>query len=624
MVQAGLCFAGLLLLHATKASLLATSNLEVCVDSGTSELSCEQQFVTTMTVQNGQGPTESVSAYRLRTAKTDNGQDVDVLDTVTVTLQKSQIVVRYPLVYKRTFNAKPKEIVLTRSADGTPYNFLTNPCQDGTSPSAACGFATDYAGQNIPYSQGFCCRCSLTDYLAGQNTLSRSGLQCSLFDSSNAQSAHCLRFGPLWYSAFSMGTPIIEFTIDVIVDHCASDRNNSCGSTLIQLSPSVPSHCATLAKGGGRNVSTSCDLLVSLEGDLASYTGLKDFSNHLLFIPSGCDDHSQCGSRLDEPDRVMIIPTAATTSGAECNKIGVSYEAFYAQSQRCGVLISSCLGNQIDDLYQADADKEQAGLAGNYYAKYHADGGEVAVVGTIFNPVITFGTNVFQKSVVMFRLNADSVRYVVKVATASITAASIPPFEAMSANGKAVVTVQNVGNIVGDFVVSLNCTKGLISAVQAQPVTCEPQQSKTLTFALFTEISTAAQGSCIVSVKNGLGRVTDTKEVSFQVTRTIEDRGSQGGNLTTGAPTDSQATSSLAQSCSAFCAWVNVLCALSTACWPRIVEYAAVILSLTCCGAALCRCCVRARRQPLPMQPHSPPPLWVYPPAPVGRKPNEW
>lgn len=41
-------------------------------------------------------------------------------------------------------------------------------------------------------------------------------------------------------------------------------------------------------------------------------------------------------------------------NGDECNKIGVSYEAFYKQSNRCGELKSSCLMNQPSHLWRHD------------------------------------------------------------------------------------------------------------------------------------------------------------------------------------------------------------------------------------------------------------------------------
>ena len=96
------------------------------------------------------------------------------------------------------FNSFPNEIVMTKDRSGAPFNFLTNPCIDDFSSDGACGWYFDDKGNTIPYSQGFCCKCDFDDYL-GSSSQARGALDCDLFSSANSQSAHCLRWGPLWY-----------------------------------------------------------------------------------------------------------------------------------------------------------------------------------------------------------------------------------------------------------------------------------------------------------------------------------------------------------------------------------------------------------------------------------------
>lgn len=55
----------------------------------------------TLSVQNGETGTESVTSYSLDKAFDEDGRELDVLDDVTVTLSKSAISLRYPLIYEQ-------------------------------------------------------------------------------------------------------------------------------------------------------------------------------------------------------------------------------------------------------------------------------------------------------------------------------------------------------------------------------------------------------------------------------------------------------------------------------------------------------------------------------------------
>mgnify|MGYP007113767996 FL=1 len=65
----------------------------------------------------------------------------------------------YPSFLCQTFNAAPRELVLTSS-------YLTSSCVDGANAgSPTCGWFRDEAGNNVPDSQGFCCSCSLASVI---------------------------------------------------------------------------------------------------------------------------------------------------------------------------------------------------------------------------------------------------------------------------------------------------------------------------------------------------------------------------------------------------------------------------------------------------------------------------
>jgi len=57
----------------------------------------------------------------------------------------------------------------------------------------------------------------------------------------------------------------------------------------------------------------------------------------------------------DDPNKYLIVnANNISVNGDECNKVGVSYEAFYKQNNRCGMPQSNCLNNQPSHLWKHD------------------------------------------------------------------------------------------------------------------------------------------------------------------------------------------------------------------------------------------------------------------------------
>lgn len=435
------------------ATLLAATRLESCTQSSgstsavSSALRCQQRFVVTMTVQNGQNATESVSSFKISQATDAAGNTLDLLDSLEISLAKTVVHLHYSLAYTRNYNSKPAELVRTADSTGRSFNFLTNACVDDSSREGACGWVLDSAGARVPSSNGFCCRCSLDDYFAssGSGSPSRANLNCALFSSSNSQSAHCLRMSPLWYAAFAVGAPQTQYRVDVAVKRCRSvngtaAQSDSCKWDVLPLSPTTPGLCAALtplsplpigagtaasptpaagaasaspapsppASGSGGSGSSDCTMWASLEGDFAAFDAAPAYESKLLFVPLTCDDFSACGERLlEDPGRWLLVDRYMTTTGEACDKIGVAYAAFQGQGSRCAVPASSCLKNQLEDLYQADLAAQRAGRVPTYFlsAAATAAGGSFSLnVQSPTSPRMVLATSRFQKSVSQSRL----------------------------------------------------------------------------------------------------------------------------------------------------------------------------------------------------------------------------
>lgn len=169
-----LVWAAWCLFASSSASPIAVqATLEPCVASGTQN--CSLRFTATLSVFSGPNSTASTSTYRLTSAVDSLGQVYDVssissdcpsfpalyapanvlsqiLDTIEITLIKSRIEVRYPLIYERQYNAGPFETTLYASPNGRPFSTQTNPCNDAASSTGACTWSVDAVGNRVPFS----------------------------------------------------------------------------------------------------------------------------------------------------------------------------------------------------------------------------------------------------------------------------------------------------------------------------------------------------------------------------------------------------------------------------------------------------------------------------------------
>ncbi|XP_067128050.1 hapless 2-like [Centruroides vittatus] len=101
-----------------------------------------------------------------------------------------------------------------------------------------------------------------------------------------------------------------------------------------------------------------------------------DVDNRRLLIPA---PDPELGTRdipplfEDGADDYLLVPESfLDESGTSCDKIGVSYEAFYRQTNKCLNPRGSCLKNQPLDLWTRDRAKLRAGLKGDYLLRFYA------------------------------------------------------------------------------------------------------------------------------------------------------------------------------------------------------------------------------------------------------------
>ena len=540
---------------------------------------CSLVMVLAGALQNGESDGSGGLLFDLASAPAaqlpggDGFTAVAVADTVSISLFQSSITLRYPTTYVRDENDAPAESVYLTDGGGAAFG-LGNPCRDADGDaSVGCGWELDASGARVPFSQGFCCRCSVSDTLSG-TFVPRSGQTCRFAE--RHDSAHCLRMAPLWFSAFAIGAPALDFLIVLTVLQCrpspaalAASANASAAfrcsapgpgcecATLdsaalgVPLGPRQPSRCFALPLNADQG---ACDIQVSLEGTFVAYEGTPDFASKLLLVPTACAASAPpgdaCWPRLVEaPGHWLVVEKAAVSvaGGSECNKVGAGFEAFATQGAACASPRGTCLANQPRALYAADAAAEAAGLAPSYFLSAFREAS--APAGAAGAPMLdataaellsartaprtlALPTTRFQKSLVQLTFRADpgSLRLVIKASAGRLLAADAPPFRAGGA-GALVVLMASTGAVASHFTVSVSCPPAAaILPVPARDVSVAAGANASVAFTLQPAASTAAaSASCDVVLVSALGTELDRLRVSVNLSQAPVDATGQGG-----------------------------------------------------------------------------------------------
>ena len=239
------------------------------------------------------------------------------------------------------------------------------------------------------------------------------------------------------------------------------------------------------------------------------------------------------------PPLPLLAPPPPLPHGPRLPRVGVSYEAFQTQGQRCAVPTGTCLARQLSHYYTAD---EAAGGSGTSFLWHSAIGPTVlASAASAATAALRLGTSVNQATVVTLMLNADALRYVQRVAAGVITAASAPSFAAMSDTGVLTVGIRSTGSVRALFTVTVACPAAApLAPLVAQQLTLDAPPAAgsagSAAFALTSESLAGGVFACTVTLLDGLGRQVDSRAALINATAAALSDGAQDGDLAPGAP----------------------------------------------------------------------------------------
>ena len=494
--------------------LTLSPSIERCVNADT-EISCPQKRSVNVKVSYGAGATLKLSYINEVAAQGSQEATISYEDPFRLGITKTLPTYRYPLRYLHTVPYQPYEEVRKIKNDSVGIQSCiddpnaTGPTIDDPNATApSCGWTLDSIGDRIPDSQGFCSNRNLLDLKScGDNTLNWRGDEvlgehASLVNSYST--AYCLRRGTLFFAGYEIDTPRRNYEVNMTVYQGDTDSV----WYVKKITPESPIYVDKVS---------AHQIKVDLLGEARPPIEAPDLSGYILYIPEAPASHPMVQQYWNN---MLLVPrNMVTIDGSECNKVGASFTAFRKQQGTTAptTRAGDCLGNQLFQLHQNDL----TALAGNPDAetRHLTTGMKMFKSAPVVDPLLlqlAVGSPELNYSTIGLEIDKAQIGTTTNEASAWIKEATCSPFSSMSKHGTMKVTIQNVGQLAADYMVTLhNCYPG-IQPIPPKAVTLNPQDLVTLPFDILTSVNMEGEHWCWVTLQSPqTGRQYDELQVFF-------------------------------------------------------------------------------------------------------------
>ncbi|XP_021809840.1 protein HAPLESS 2 [Prunus avium] len=491
-----LCFIGFLTPHDVVAvQILSKSKLEKCEktsDSG--NLNCTKKIVLNMAVPSGASGGEASIVAEIVEVEENSSQKMQNFRIPPVlTVNKSAAYALYQLTYIRDVAFKPEE-----------YYVKTRKCERDADAKVVkiCERLRDENDHIIEHTEPICCPCG-----PQRRVPSSCGNVFDKLMKGKANTAHCVRFPGDWFHVFGIGQRSVGFSVLIQV---------KTGSKVSEVFVGPENRTA---------ISNDNFLRVNLIGDFVGYTNIPSFEDFYLVIPrqGGPGQPQNLGRNLSM--WMLLERVRFSLDGVECNKIGVSYEAFNGQPNFCSSPFWSCLHNQLWNFWEADQNR----IERNQLPLYGVEGRFERI-----NQHPNAGTHSFSIGVtevintnLLIELSADDVEYVYQRSPGKIVSINVPTFEALTQFGTATITATNTGEVEASYSLTFDCSSD-VTLMEEQFLIMKPKETTTQAFKLYPATDQAAKYVCAAILKDSDYKEVDRAECQFSTTSTVLDNGSQG------------------------------------------------------------------------------------------------
>ncbi|KAG6474734.1 protein HAPLESS 2-like [Zingiber officinale] len=479
---------------AVALEVLSKSKLQSCArDSESDNLDCAKKIVLNLAVPSGSSGGEAsivAELVEVQENETQNMQTIRLPPIITIT--KSAAYAIYELMYIRDVSYKPEE-----------FYVKTRKCKPDASAEVVkiCERLRDQDGNVIENTQPICCPCG-----PRHRVPSSCG---NLFDKlmkGKANTAHCLRFPGDWFHVFGIGKRSLGFSVHIKVKK---------GSSLSEV---------VVGPENRTVLSNDKFLRVNLIGDFVGYTSLPSFEDFYLVTPrSGPGGQPEIlGQNFS---RWMLLERVRfSLDGLECNKIGISYEAYRSQPNFCSSPFWSCLHNQPWHFWEADQNRIRRSQPPQYMVERRFE--RINQHPNAGSHTFSVGITEVLNSNLLIELSADDIEYVYQRSPGKILNIMIPTFEALSQFGTARIAAKNTGKLEASYSLTFDCLSG-VSFMEEQFFIMKADEEVTRSFYLYPTTDQAAKYQCAAILKGSDFSVLDRAECQFTTTATVLDNGSQ-------------------------------------------------------------------------------------------------
>ncbi|CAN6580718.1 unnamed protein product [Malus baccata var. baccata] len=493
--------------------ILSKSKLEKCEkNSDSGNLNCTKKIVLNMAVPSGASGGEASIVAEIVEVEENSSQKMQTFRIPPVlTVNKSAAYALYELTYIRDVAYKPEEYyVKTRKCEPDADAKVVKICYE-MKMVTLLNTLSQYAvlvglsGGYLHHAEMFV----LDKLMKGK-----------------ANTAHCVRFPGDWFHVFAIGQRSVGFSVLIQV---------KTGSTVSEVLVGPENRTA---------ISNDNFLRVNLIGDFVGYTNIPSLEDFYLVIPRqfcilrfsyiaesfllilwkpGPGQPQDMGRNFSM--WMLLERVRFSLDGLECNKIGVSYEAFNGQPNFCSSPLWSCLHNQIWNYWVADQNRIQR----NQLPLYGVEGRFERI-----NQHPNAGTHSFSIGVtevvntnLLIELSADDVEYVYQRSPGKILSINVPTFEALTQFGTATITTTNTGEVEASYSLTFDCSSD-VTLMEEQFFIMKPKEMSTRSFKLYPPTDQAAKYVCAAILKDSEYKEVDRADCQFSTTSTVLDNGTQG------------------------------------------------------------------------------------------------
>ncbi|GLT40469.1 hypothetical protein SLA2020_146060 [Shorea laevis] len=491
------CFLNLLILETVVAvQILSKSKLEKCEKSTAAadgNLNCTTKIVLNMAVPSGSSGGESsivAEVVEVEENSTNKMQTFRIPPVITV--NKSAAYALYQLTYIRDVPYKPQELyVKTRKCERDA----------GADVVKICERLRDENGHIIEHTEPICCPCG-----PQRRVPSSCGNFFDKMLKGKANTAHCLRFPGDWFHVYGIGQQSLGFSVRIEV---------KTGSKVSEVIVGPENRTA---------MSNDNFLRVSLVGDFVGYTNIPTFEDFYLVIPRQGGPGQPENLGMNYSMWMLLERVRFTLDGVECNKIGVSYEAFNGQPNFCSSPFWSCLHNQLWNFWEADQNR----ISRNQVPLYGVQGRfeRINQHPNAGSHSFSIGITEVLNTNLLVEISADDIEYVYQRSPGKIISVTIPTFEALTQFGVATITAKNTGEVEASYSLTFDCSKG-VAPMEEQFFIMKPKEISTQSFKLYPTTDQAAKYVCAAILKDSDFNEVDRAECQFTTTATVPDNGSQ-------------------------------------------------------------------------------------------------